>query len=207
MTKGSKDAESVRTKAVKLIEAHGGMVRTAEAIRAGIHSRTLRQLRHDGVLEQVSRGIYRLASQPPISNPDLVTVAVRVPNAVVCLISALAYHELTTQVPHAVSIALKKGAETPRLEYPPITVHRFTEASLNTGIEEHRIDGVTVRIYRPEKTLADSFKFRHKIGMDVVLEALKFYKARKVFNLGELLKFARICRVENVMRPYLEALI
>ena len=207
MPKGSKETESVRTKAMKFIKARGGMVRSAEAIKAGIHSRTLRQLCHDGTLEQVSRGIYRLTSQPPISNPDLVTVAVRVPNAVVCLISALAYHELTTQVPHAVSIALKKGSETPRLEYPPITVHRFREASLNAGIEEHRIDGVTARIYSPEKTLADSFKFRHKIGMDVVLEALKLYKARKRFNLGELLKFARICRVENVMKPYLEAML
>lgn len=207
MTKRSKEAESVRTKVVIFIKTRGGMVRAAEAIKAGIHSRTLRQLCHDETLEQVSRGIYRLASQPPISNPDLVTVAMRVPHAVVCLISALAYHELTTQVPHAVSIALKKGAETPRLEHPPLAVHRFTEASLNAGIEEHRVDGVTVRIYSPEKTLADSFKFRHKIGMDVVLEALKFYKARKTFNLGELLKYARICRVENVMRPYLEAMI
>jgi predicted transcriptional regulator of viral defense system len=207
MTKGSKEPESVLAKAVKLVEAHGGMVRTAEAIKAGIHSRTLRQLCHEGVLEQVSRGIYRLASLSPISNPDLVTVAVRVPSAVVCLVSALAYHELTTQVPHAVSIALMKGAETPRLEHPPITVHRFTETSLNAGIEEHRIDGVNVRIYSPEKTLADVFKFRHKIGMDVVLEAFKLYKARKTVNLGELLKYARICRVENVMRPYLEAMI
>lgn len=207
MQKGSKEAESARTKAMRLIKAKGGMVRTAEAIKTGIHSRTLGQLRDDGVLEQVSRGIYRLAGQPPISNPDLVTVAVRVPSAVVCLISALAYHEMTTQVPHAVSIALKEGAEAPRLDYPPITVHRFSGSTLNAGIEEHRLDGVTVRIYSPEKTLADAFKFRHKIGMDVVLEALKLYKARKTFNLGELLKYARICRVENVMRPYLEATI
>jgi len=207
MTKGSKDYESAQTKAVTLIKTRGGMVRTTEAIKAGIHNRTLRQLCHTGTLEQVSRGIYRLASHPPISNPDLVTVAVRVPNAIVCLISALAFHELTTQIPHAVSIALKKGSETPRLEHPPITVHRFTETSLNAGIEEHRIDGVAVRIYSPEKTLADGFKFRHKIGMDVVLEALKLYKARKTFNLGELFKFARICRVENVMKPYLETMI
>jgi predicted transcriptional regulator of viral defense system len=191
---------------MKLIPA-GGMVHTAEAIRAGIHSRTLRQLRDDGALEQVSRGVYRIADQPPISNPDLVTVAARVPHAVVCLISALAFHEMTTQIPHAVSIALKKGAEAPRLDYPPIAVHRFSESSLNAGIEEHQIDGVAVRIYNPEKTLADGFKFRHKIGMDVVLEALKLYKARKTFNLGELLKYARICRVENVMRSYLEAMI
>jgi predicted transcriptional regulator of viral defense system len=192
---------------MRLIPADGRMVHTAEAMRAGIHSRTLRQLLEGGILEQVSRGVYRIAGQPPISNPDLVTVAARVPHAVVCLVSALAFHEMTTQIPHAVSIALKKGAEAPRLDYPPITVHRFSESSLNAGIEEHQIDGVAVRIYSPEKTLADGFKFRHKIGMDVVLEALKLYKARRAFNLGELLKYARICRVENVMRSYLEAMI
>jgi len=182
------------------------MVQTAEAIRAGIHSRTLRQLRDGGLLAQATRGWYRLADQPPLSNPDLVTVAVRVPEAVICLISALAFHEMTSQIPHAVSIALKKGAETPRLDYPPISVHRFSADSLNAGIEEHRLDGVTVRIYGPEKTLADVFKFRNKLGLDVVLEALKLYKVRKAFNVAELLKFARICRVENVIRPYLEAL-
>lgn len=199
--------DTARERAARFIRTHGGMVHTSEAIRAGIHSRTLRQLRDDGILEQISRGIYRLAGQPLISQPDLVTVAVRVPQAVVCLISAMAFHELTTQIPHAISIALKKGAEAPRLDFPPVSVHRFSEKSLNSGIEEHRIDGVPVRIYSPEKTLADGFKFRHKIGMDIVLEALKLYKARKTFNLAELLNYARICRVEHVMRPYLEAML
>jgi len=183
------------------------MVRSSEALRVGIHSRTLCQLREEGILEQVSRGIYHLANQATISNPDLVTVAMRIPKAVVCLISALAFHELTTQIPHAVYIALKKGAEPPRLEYPPISVHRFSAVSLNAGIEQHLLDGVKVRIYSPEKTLADVFKFRNKIGMDVVIEALNLYKTRKAFNLGELLKYAGICRIEKVMRPYLEAMI
>ncbi len=181
-------------------------MRSSEALKIGIHSRTLCQLREEGIIELVSRGIHRLADQAPMSNPDLVTVAMRVPQAVVCLISAMAFHELTTQIPHAVYIALKKGAEPPRLEYPPISVHRFSTASLNAGIEEHLLDGVKVKIYSPEKTLADAFKFRHKIGMDVVLEALKLYKTRKTFNLGELLKYARICRIEKVMYPYLEAI-
>ena len=182
-------------------------MRSSEALKAGIHSRTLCRLREEGILDLVSRGIYRLADQKPISNPDLVTVAIRIPQAVVCLISALAFHELTTQIPHAVYIALIKGAEPPRLEHPPLSVHRFSNASLNAGIEEHRLDGVKVRIYGPEKTLADVFKFRNKIGMDLVLEALKLYKVRKIFNLGELLKYARICRVEKVIRPYLEGMM
>jgi len=194
-------------KARKLIKQNNGIIRTSEALKAGIHRRTLYELRDTGELEQISRGIYRLAEQKPISNPDLVTVAARFPKAVVCLVSALSYHDITTQIPHAVSIAIEKGAESPRIDYPPVSVHRFSGDSLTEGIEKKKIDGVKVRIYNPEKTLADCFKFRNKIGMDVVLEALKLYRERKKIRLDELMRYARICRVEKVMKPYLEATI
>lgn len=194
-------------KALRIIKKRGGLLRTGEAIAAGIHSSTLYQLRDAGDLEQISRGVYRLTAISPISNPDLVTVAARIPKGVICLISALAFHEITTQVPHAVSIALKKGAETPRLAHPPLSIHRVAEAALNEGVEVHIIDGVRVRIYSAEKTLADCFKFRNKLGLDVALEALKLYKARKKFNTRELLRCARVCRVEKIMRPYLEAML
>ena len=177
----------------------------SEAIKRGISRYMLYSLRDRGIIEQVSRGVYRLVELPPISNPDLVTVGLRFPKAVICLISALAFHEITTQVPHNVSVAVPRDSRLPSLDYPPILAHRFSEETYQSGIEEHRIDGVTVKIYCPEKTLADCFKFRNKIGMDVVLEALKLYKSRKKFNLGELLNYAKICRVEKVMRPYLEA--
>ena len=200
-------SETFQERAIRFIREQGGIIRTAKALQVGIHPRIFYQLRDDGVLVQVSRGVYRLADKGPISNPDLVTVATRIPDAVICLVSALAFHKITTQIPHAISIALKKGSESPRIEYPPISIHRFSDSSLNEGIEKHLIDGVTVRFYGPEKTLADCFKFRNKIGMDVVLEALKLYKARKKFCLADLLKYARICRVENVMKPYLEVTI
>ena len=192
-------------KALDTIREMGGTIRTMDAIRAGIHPRTLYQLRDAGELEALSRGVYRLTAQEQISAPDLVIVAKRVPQAIICLVSALAYHEITTQIPHAVSIALPKGSETPRVDYPPISVHRFSETALKEGVETHQIDGVSINIYCPEKTLADCFKFRNKLGMDIVLEALKFYKARKKFNLEKLIKYARVCRVEKIMRPYLEA--
>ncbi len=198
-------ADNTITTAIETIRKMGGTVRTADAIRAGIHSRTLYQLRDNGTLEMLSRGVYRLTGQEPISNPDLVIVATRIPQATICLVSALAFHEMTTQIPHSVSIALGKGTETPRLDYPPLSVHRFSEATLNEGVETHQIDGVTIKVYSPEKTLADCFKFRNKIGMDVVIEALKLYRSRKRVNVSELLKYAKHCRVENVMRPYLEA--
>jgi predicted transcriptional regulator of viral defense system len=179
----------------------------SEAIQHGITRYMLYSLRDKGVIEQVSRGIYRLAELPPISTPDLVTVSLRFPNAVICLISALAYHDITTQIPHAVSVAVSRDSRIPSMGYPPIQVHRFSDQAYTSGIEEHRIDGVPVKIYNPEKTLADCFKFRNKIGMDVVLEGLKLYMTRGTFEPTKLLGHARICRVENVMRPYLEAMV
>lgn len=177
----------------------------SEAIRLGISRYKLYSLRDKGVIEKVSRGIYRLATLPTISNPDLVTVSLRFPNTVVCLISALSWHEITTQIPHEISVAVLRGSRVPVLDYPPIRVHKFSLAAYEKGIEEHRIDDVTVKIYSCEKTLADCFKYRNKLGMDVVLEALKLYRARKRFDVAALNRYARICRVENVMRPYLEA--
>lgn len=179
----------------------------SEAIEHGITRYMLYSLREKGIIEQVSRGIYRLVELPPISNPDLVTVSLRFPNAVICLISALAYHDITTQIPHAVSVAVRRNSRIPSLEYPPIQAHRFSNEAYASGIEEHLIDGVPVRIYNPEKTLADCFKFRNRIGMDVSLEALKLYKTRKKFNLVELFKYAKICRIAKVIRPYLEATV
>lgn len=190
-----------------LIRENNGFIRTSDAIRAGIHSRTIYQLRDSGNLQQVSRGVYRLSDEEPISNIDLVTVMTRIPRAIICLVSALDFHGITTQIPHAVSIALEKGAETPRLEYPPITVHRFSGDFLLQGIEEHIIDNIVVRVYSVEKTLADCFRFRNKIGMDIAIEALKLYKSRKKFNIEELLKYAEICRVKTVMKPYIEVML
>ncbi len=203
----AKSVESAFERSKRIIRERGGLIRTAEAIKAGVHPRTLYALRDAGVLEQISRGVYRLAAQTPMSNPDLVTVAVRFPKAVVCLVSALAYHGITTQIPHSVSIAIDKGSESPRIEYPPVSVYRFSGESLSAGVEEHMIDGATVRIYNTEKTLADCFKFRNRIGMEIVLEALRLYKTRKRPNIDKLMEYARICRVEKVMRPYLEATV
>jgi predicted transcriptional regulator of viral defense system len=191
----------------EIFRKHGGQLRMSEAIDYGITRYMLYSLRKRGVIEQVSRGIYRLMELPPISDPDLVTVSLRFPNAVICLISALAYHDITTQIPHAVSVAVRRNSRTPSLAYPPIQAHRFSNEAYASGIEEHLIDGVSVKIYSLEKTLVDCFKFRNKIGMDVSLEALKLYKTRKNFNLVELLKYAKICRVTEVMRPYLEATV
>jgi len=193
--------------AIELFREHGGILRTSEALRLGIHPRTLYALRDAGVLEQLSRGLYRLAEMPPLVHPDLVTVALRVPQAVICMLSALAFHELTTQIPHAVHIALENQAEAPRLDYPPLRVFWFSGPAWSEGIETHTLDGAPVRMYDPAKSVADAFKYRNKVGLDVALEALRLYRRHPAFDVGELLRYARVCRVENVIKPYLEALL
>jgi predicted transcriptional regulator of viral defense system len=164
-------------------------------------------MRDAGVLEQLERGLFRLADLKPLSSPDLVSVAIKVPRGVVCLISALSYHRITTQIPHEIYLALERGTESPRLSHPPLRVFWFTGRAFTEGIETHEVDGVSIRVYSPEKTLADCFKYRNKIGLDTAIEALKFYRDRKNVDAETLMKFAAVCRVEKIMRPYLEALL
>jgi predicted transcriptional regulator of viral defense system len=192
---------------IDLFKKHGGQLRMTEAIQLGITRYTLYSLRDQGVIEPVTRGIYRLAELPPFSNPDLAAVSLRYPNSVICLISALSFHELTTQIPHQISIAVARNARPPKLDFPPLQAHRFSPQAFQSGVQMPLIDGVQVKVYSPEKTLADCFKYRNTIGLDVVLEALRFYKIRMEPNLSELLKQAKSCRVQKVMRPYLEAIL
>ncbi len=194
-------------RAVGIFKKHGGILHTAQALRAGIHPGTLYAMRDSGALEVVSRGVYRLANSPPLVNSDLVTVATRVPGGVICLISALAFHELTTQIPHEVHVALPRGAEEPRLDHPPIKTYRFSGEAFTKGVEAHELDGVSVRIYNPEKTLADCFKFRNQVGLDTVVEAIRFYRERRNIKVDDLMRYAGICRVTKIIRPYLQAIL
>jgi len=184
------------------------MLRTSDAVRLGTHPRTLYALRDRGELEQVGRGIYRLSSAPPLTNPDLVTVAIRIPRAVICLISALAHHGLTTQVPHEVDIALPSHAQIPKINSIPLRVFWYSDPSFSAGIDAIWIDQVPAKMYSPEKTLADCFKYRNKIGLDVAVEALRAYRERtRKPDFRALSRFAQIDRVEKVMRPYMEAVL
>ncbi len=193
--------------AVAVFHRHGGVLRTRQAIQYGIHPRTLYAMRDAGILECLSRGLYRLADLPPLGNPDLVAVSLKVLGGVICLISALAWHKLTTQIPHEVYLALPRGAEPPRLDHPPVRVFWFTGDAFTEGIETFEVDGVSMRIYGVEKTLADCFKYRNKIGLDTAVEALKRYVSGRHVQVDRLMEYARICRVEKVIRPYLEALL
>jgi len=202
-----KRTTNIQEKAKSIFLRNGGILRAKEAIDAGIHPRTLYQLLDIGAIVRLCRGIYRLASLEQLGNPDFISVSKRVPDSVICLISALAFYDITTQIPHEIHIAIERESRSPRIKYPPVRIFKFKGKAFTEGVQNNRIDGYSVHIYSPEKTLADCFKYRNKIGMDTVIEALKLYSERKKVKVNELIYYSKICRVEKVMRPYLESII
>lgn len=199
-------ADKTYSKYKKVFAENNDILRASTAIDLGVPKHVLYQMVEAGELIRETQGIYRLKESEPLGNPDLVQISLRVPRAVICLISALYFHELTTQIPHQVHIALPRDVKTPRIVYPPIKAYHFSNPSYESGIEEYTLDGVKVKIYSKEKTIADCFKFREKIGAEIAREALKDYMNQSRPNIQLLLKYAKINRVENVMRPYVEAL-
>jgi predicted transcriptional regulator of viral defense system len=195
-----------RERAVQLARRPGGLT-TRDAAAAGIHRQVLSLLVGEGVLVRVVRGIYRLPNHPVTEHHGLAMAAVAVPHGVICLFSALGFHGITTQLPSEVWMAIDRGARSPALRHPPLHIVRFTGLALTGGIEAHCIEGYTVRVYGVAKTVADCFKYRNKIGLAVALKALREgWRARR-FTIDALDRYAEICRVAHVMRPYVEALV
>lgn len=191
----------------KIFANNNGILRASKAIELGVPKHILYEMVKTGELVREAQGVYRLSETPMPGNPDLVNIGLRVPRAVFCLISALYFHELTTQIPHSIYFALPRDVKTPKIYHPPIRVFHFSERAYKAGIVEHELDGVKVKIYDREKTIADCLKFREKIGMDVAIEAVKDYLRQPKIDVHKLLEYAKINRVEKVMRPYLEALL
>ena len=192
-------------KALNIFREHSDLLRTSHAIELGIAPRTLYAMHEAGLLVKITRGVFRLAEAAPLSDSDLIQVALRIQKGVICLISALARHNLTTQIPHQVYVALPLHAEKPRLKYPPVRLFWFSRSVYSAGIDEHIIDGTSVSMYNREKTIADCFKYRNKLGLDIAIKALK-EGLDQGCNVVSIMEYARIDRVENVMRPYMEAL-
>jgi predicted transcriptional regulator of viral defense system len=195
------------TRYKKVFAENNGTLRAVTATELGVPRHVIYKMVETGDLVREAQGIYRLNGSEPLSSPDLVQVSLRVPRGVVCLLSALYQHNLTTQIPHQVHIALPRDVKTPKIDYPPLRVFHYSQASYQAGIVDEVIDGVRVKIYNREKTIADCFKFREKIGMDVAIESLKDYFGQPRPNAQMLIEFARLNRVENILRPYLEVLI
>jgi predicted transcriptional regulator of viral defense system len=194
-----------RTRTLTLARRRNG-VTAHELSKAGIHRQILSRLVASGELERIARGLYRLPQQSVTEHHGLAIAAASAPNGVICLLSALQYHDIGTQLPSEIWIAIDRRARRPALRYPPLHVVRYSGAALSAGVERHAIEGRPVKIYNVAKTLADCFKYRNKIGLDVAMEALReAWRARRI-TMDELDRYAKICRVERVMRPYLESL-
>ncbi len=194
-----------RDRALRLIEEKG-LTRPKDLEAHGITRAQLSRLVDEGLVLRQARGVYVAARHALTAEHTLAQVAKRVPEGVFCLLTALRFHGLTTQSPAEVWIALPEKARRPRLDYPRLRVARFSGEALSEGIEEHRVEGVTLRVYSPAKTVADCFKYRNKVGVDVAVEALRDFSRKHRGRATELARFARICRVSRVMQPYLDAI-
>jgi len=188
------------------LASHKGLLRASDLDAIDAPRVVLTRLTAAGQLEKVGRGLYRLPDSHGSEHESLVAVATKVPQAVFCLLTALQFHELTTQLPRQVWIAMPRGSHAPRIDYPPIKMVQFTGNAYTAGIEEVECDGVKLRVYGVAKTVADCFKHRNKIGLDVALEALKDARNRSKTSVDDIWRFAKVCRVANVMRPYLESI-
>ena len=184
-----------------------GVVRVRDLTARGLHHESLRRLCKDGLLIKSGRGLYELADADVTEHHSLVQVTKQIPHAVFCLLTALQFHHIGTQSPYNIWIAIDRRAGKPQTDYPPLRVVRFTGSALSEGVEVHDIEGVKIKVYNPGKTIADCFKYRNKIGLDVALEALRECRRERRCSNDELWYYAKICRVAKVMTPYLEAIV
>ena len=199
------DSRSNKQRVLALVEA-AGVLRPRDLTAHSLPREYLRRLFHDGLLERTGRGLYTRTNAKPTEHHSLAEAAKRVPRGVICLLSALQFHGLTTQAPFEVWLMIAVKSRPPKPGYPPLRIVRASGPALSQRIEAHFIEGVRVHVYDPAKTVADCFKYRNKIGLDVALEALRDCRRRRKATVDELWKAAQLCRVSNVMRPYLEAI-
>ena len=194
-----------RERAVKALKVRG-VLRLRDLIAKGIAPETMGRLVRDAVVVRPGRGLYQLADAHGDSRHTLAEAAARVPKGIICLTSALQFHELTLQMPSAVWMAIERTTWRPKIDYPPIRFVRFSGDALTNGVERHRIEGVDVSVYGPGKTIVDCFRYRNKIGLDVALEGLREGLRRRRCTPDQLWRYARHARVWSVLRPYVEAM-
>lgn len=166
----------------------------------------LNKLYTEGVLDRPSRGLYVLPDSEPSEHRTIVEACKLIPKGIVCLLTALRIHELTTQSPFEVWMAIGEKARRPKIDYPPLRIVRHSGQSLLYGIETRKVEGIKVSVYSPAKTVADCFKYRNKIGLDVAIEALRDCRHQKKATNDEIWRAAKVCRMANVMRPYMESI-
>lgn len=192
---------------IEYFQDHGGVARFSTILKAGFHPDSLAALEQEGKVEKIGRGLYRLTNYTPGSHPDLVAASLQAPKGVICLLSALAFHEVTNEIPKHIDIAIPRGTHANRIKYPPVRFYQFAPKTWEAGIENHKIEGHRVRVYNLAKTVIDCFKFRNKIGIDVARDALKLALTEKHTKPKEIMQYAKICRVDNIIKPILEAIL
>jgi predicted transcriptional regulator of viral defense system len=195
-----------KTDLVARMVGRAGVFRSRDLDGSGISRQYLRLATDRGLVRRVGRGLYIPADAQATEHHSLAEAAKRVPNGTICLLSALRFHDLTTQAPHEVWMAISEKARRPRVDHPPLRIARFSGPALDYGVTTKRVEGVTVQVFNPAKTVADCFKYRNKIGLDVALEALRDCYRRRKATMDELWKAAKVCRVARVMQPYLESI-
>lgn len=192
---------------IGFIQKNGGFARSAELIRAGFYKAVIYSAVNEGQIERVRHGVYGLAGGPDVSHPDLVTASIMIPNGVICLITALSFYEVTDEIPRYIDVAVPAGSKAKMTKDLSLRLYHFSRKTWKEGVEERDIDGQTIRIYSLAKTIADCFKFRNQIGMDIVRSALKNALEQKKVNHRDIMKYASCCRVTNVMKPIVETLL
>ncbi|OQX56421.1 MAG: hypothetical protein B5M53_01480 [Candidatus Cloacimonas sp. 4484_209] len=192
---------------VDFFKSNGGIVRFSAVLKAGFHPDVLKTLEREKKVEKIARGIYKLANYDFGEYPDLVIASLQAPRGVICLVSALSFHEASVEIPRYVNIAIPRGTHAYRIKYPPMKFYRFDFKAWKAGIEEYEIEGYKIKVYNLAKTIADCFKFRNKIGMDVALESLKVAISEKNIRPSEIMQYAKICRVDGIIKPILETLL
>ncbi|PIP11899.1 MAG: transcriptional regulator [bacterium (Candidatus Stahlbacteria) CG08_land_8_20_14_0_20_40_26] len=192
---------------MSFFQKQGGVVRFSAILKAGFHPDSLIALEKEGKVERIALGLYRVVDYEPGSHPDLVIASLQAPRGVICLLSALSFYEATSEIPKYVDIAIPQGTHANRIKYPPVKFYRFAPEVWKVGIEEYKLEGHKIRVYNLAKTIADCFKFRNRIGINTALEALKVAVTEKGTKPKEIMQYAKICRVDNIIKPRLEAML
>jgi predicted transcriptional regulator of viral defense system len=194
-------------KIVDFIREKGGLAGYSEIIKAGFDKSYIRANIKAGKIIKKDSALYSLPGGNKLSNPDFTIISIKIPNGVICLLSALYFHEATVEIPRYIEVAIKKSAFSIKIKQPPVKFYRFSIGVWKAGIEEHEIDGRKVKIYSLAKTVADCFKFRNKVGADTARAALKIAVLEKGIKPLEIMKYAKICRVDSIIKPMLETMI
>jgi len=192
---------------INYLKNKGGIASYNEIMEAGFNKPVLRDILNSGRIQKLDRGLYRLSSGITLSNPDFVAVAIKAPKGVICLLSALSYYELTDEIPKYVDVAIPRGAHANIIKYPPVRFYRFSPKTWREGIEKYDIEGYEVKIYSIAKTIADCFKFRGKIGIDIARQAMKSAIQEKDVKPRDIMSYAKLCRVDKIVKPILETML